>query len=147
MKNNNAYRLVITLFCLMLLTVNSHAKEYNTLFVTEVTSVFDADTFRVNIKDVPPIIGQRMPVRILGVDAPEIRGKCQAEKVKARLAKQFTVEQLRSAKIIELRNVRRGKYFRLLANVYIDGKNLADSLIQAGHARAYEGGKRQGWCQ
>lgn len=118
MKNNSTYRLVITLFCLMLLTANGHAKEYGTLLVTEVTSVFDADTFRVNIKDVSPIIGQRMPVRVLGVDAPEIRGKCQAEKVKARLAKQFTVEQLRSAKTIELRNVRRGKYFRLLANVY-----------------------------
>ena len=86
-------------------------------------------------------------MRVLGVDAPEIRGKCQSEKVKARLAKQFTVHALRSAKTIELRNIQRGKYFRILADVFVDGKNLADSLIKAGHARKYDGGKRLGWCK
>ena len=95
----------------------------------------------------PAIIGERIPVRVLGVDAPELRGKCQSEKVKAREAKQYTVQALRSAKTIELRNMQRGKYFRILADVYVDGKNLAESLIKAGHARAYDGGKRLGWCK
>ena len=43
--------------------------------------------------------------------------------------------------------MQRGKYFRILADVYIDGKNLADDLIKAGHARSYDGGKRLGWCK
>lgn len=46
---------------------------------------------------------------------------------------------------IELRNIQRSKYFRILADVYIDGVSLADNLIQSGHARPYDGGKRLGW--
>jgi micrococcal nuclease len=41
----------------------------------------------------------------------------------------------------------RGKYFRILADVYVDGENLTDLLISAGHARPYDGGKREGWCE
>ncbi|MFK5949704.1 MAG: thermonuclease family protein [Methylococcales bacterium] len=121
-------------------------KTYGSVIVAEVTSIYDADTFRVNIQDYPPIVGEHMSIRVLGIDAPEIRGKCESEKKRARQAKQFTVQALRSAKIIELRNIKRGKYFRLLANVYVDGQNLAQQLINAGHARPYDGGKRAGWC-
>ena len=118
----------------------------DTIIINEVTSIYDADTFRVDIDKWPGIIGERIPVRVLGIDAPEIRGKCEQEKLKARSAKQFTVEQLRKAKVIELRNIQRGKYFRLLADVYVDNKSLSDLLIKSGHARRYDGGTRQGWC-
>ena len=136
-------RLFILLLCLLSFSVT--AKDYGNATVSEVTSIYDADTFRVNLSGYRPIIGER--VRVLGVDAPEIRGKCQSEKIKAREAKQYTVQALRSAKAIELRNIQRGKYFRILADVYVDGKNLADGLIKAGHARSYDGGKRLGWCK
>ena len=43
--------------------------------------------------------------------------------------------------------MQRGKYFRILADVYVDGISLADNLIKAGHARVYDGGKRLGWCK
>ncbi len=29
----------------------------------------------------------------------------------------------------------------------LDGNNLANRLIQSGHARTYDGGKRLGWCE
>ena len=140
---------LITLLLICLLPFSSSAKSYGNVTVSEVTSIYDADTFRVNIKGYPAIVGERVPVRVLGVDAPELRGKCESEKVKARESKQFTVQALRSAKTIELRNMQRGKYFRILADVYVyvDGKNLAGSLIKAGHARVYDGGKRLGWCE
>ena len=134
-------------FLIIFVSFTAYAKDYGNVTVSEVTSIYDADTFRVNIKGYPPIVGERIPVRVLGVDAPELSGKCEAEKIKAIQAKQFTVQALRSAKIIELRNIQRGKYFRILANVYVDDKNLADSLIKAGHARVYDGGKRLGWCK
>lgn len=114
--------------------------------VDEVTSVYDGDTFRVNIHAWPSVVGQRMPVRISGIDAPELRGKCDAEKQLARKAKQFTVEALRSAKVIELRDIDRGKYFRIVADVYVDGENLAKQLIDSGLAVPYSGGTRQSWC-
>lgn len=116
------------------------------LEITRITSIYDADTFRVNIADWPQIVGQRIPVRVNGIDAPEIRGKCEQEKQLAQTAKQHTVDLLTSAKVIELRNIKRGKYFRLIADVYADGKSLADSLIENNFARIYNGGKRGGWC-
>ena len=62
------------------------------------------------------------------------------------MAKQYAVQVVRAAKLVELRNIKRGKYFRLLADVYADGKNLAEGLIESGHAIAYDGGKRSAWC-
>ena len=138
-------RILILIFSLLSFSI--HAKDYGNVTVSEVTSIYDADTFTVNIEGYPPIVGERIAVRLLGVDTPEIKGKCESEKIKAREAKQFTVQAIRSAKTIELRNIQRGKYFRILANVYLDGNNLANSLIQSGHARAYDGGKRLGWCE
>jgi endonuclease YncB( thermonuclease family) len=135
------------LIILALFAGNLCAKEYGSVTVLEVTSIYDADTFRVNIVGWPPIIGERDPIRLKGVDAPEIKGKCQSEKEAARKAKQYTVQALRSARSIELRNMERGKYFRVLSDVYMDGRNLSDALIEAGYARSYDGGKRMGWCE
>lgn len=137
------------IFCLLLISLNANAvqKEYGSILVSEVTSIYDADTFRVNIKGYPAIVGERIPVRLLGIDAPEMRGKCTKEKLLARKAKQFTVEVLRKAKIIELKNIKRGKYFRILAYVFVDNKDLGKLLINEGHARIYDGGKRMGWCE
>ena len=139
-----------SIIVLLLLTITFHInakpKEFGTVIVEEVTSIYDADTFRVNIKNFPPIAGHHIPIRVLGIDAPEIRGKCNKEIELARKAKKFTVEKLRSAKFIELHNIKRGKYFRILAQVIVDGKNLGQLLIKSGHARPYNGGSRLGWC-
>lgn len=121
-------------------------KTYGSVLVDEIPSVYDGDTFRVNINAWPGIIGYRVPVRIDGIDTPELRGKCQAEKDLARKAKQFTVSMLRSAKKIELRNMKRGKYFRIVANVSIDGMDLGEKLIREGLAIKYDGRGQTIWC-
>jgi micrococcal nuclease len=121
-------------------------KLYGSETVQVVTSIYDADTFRVDIKGWPPIIGKHVPIRANGFDAPEMRGKCQKEKDQARLAKQLTVQTLRDAKVIELRNMKRGKYFRVIADVYVDGKSLKDIQVKSGLSRLYSGGKRLSWC-
>ena len=102
---------------------------YGNVIVDEVTSIYDGDTFRVNINSYPPIIGKKMSIRLNGVDTPEIKGKCTKEKTLARKAKQLTVSTLRGAKKVELRNMQKGKYFRIVADVYADNKSLADILI------------------
>jgi len=126
--------------------VGINDKTYGSALVESVTSIYDGDTFRVNIKGWPSIVGEHIPIRIMGIDTPELRGKCQAEKSLARQAKQHTVAMLREARKIELRDVKRGKYFRLLATVYVDGKSLGDSLFQKGLAAAYDGGAKKNWC-
>lgn len=111
---------------------------------------YDGDTSTFNLPSWPPIIGKKISVRILGIDTPEIRGKCSKEKilaVKARdVVRAILDDAKREGKTIELRNMRRGKYFRILANVYVEEMSIAKFLIYQGLARVYDGGKRKGWC-
>jgi len=152
---NNSYiispvfRFTVLLFLVtsvVSLSVSAASQFYADVIVSDVTSIYDADTFKVNIKHWPDVIGKHISIRVLGVDAPEIRGKCASEKAAARKAKQFTVQFLRAGQVVELRSIKRGKYFRLLAAVYVDGNNLADALVKAKLARPYDGGRRLGWC-
>ena len=132
---------------LILVSFSINATEYGNATVSEVRSVYDGDSFRADINTWPDIIGKHVPIRVLGIDTPEMRGKCDAEKILARQAKQHTVALLRSGNVIQLTNMQRGKYFRILANVIIDGVSLGDSLLSSGLARVYDGGKRGGWCE
>ena len=50
---------------------------------------------------------------------------------------------LKDADQIVLRNMERGKYFRIAADVIVDGENLSDLLIGAGMAIRYNGGKKE----
>ena len=138
--------MLLKFILLILVGFSVNATEYGNATVSEVRTIYDGDSFRVTINGWPDIIGKSVPIRMLGVDTPEMRGKCEAEKILARQAKQHTVALLRSGKVIELTNMQRGKYFRILANVIIDGKSLGDSLVSNGLARIYDGGKRGGWC-
>ena len=58
-------------------------------------------------------------------------------------ARDALVERLRQAKVIDLREVERGKYFRLVAEVIADGENLSDVLLERGLAWPYDGGTRE----
>lgn len=113
--------------------------------IDEVSSIYDGDTFRVTIRAWPAVAGQRVPVRLYGIDTPEMRDKRPHVRELARRAKQFSVAQLRNGKHIELRQIRRDKYFRLLAEVWIDNRSLGDQLIRAGLAKAYDGGTKNPW--
>ena len=42
------------------------------------------------------------------------------------------MERLRQAKVIDLREVERGKYFRLVAEVIADGENMSDWMLESG---------------
>lgn len=123
-------------------------KNFGNAIVSEIISIYDGDTFRANIKNYPKIIGERMSIRINGIDTPEIRGKCKKEKQLALKAKQATVKALRNAKIIELKNMKRDKYFRILADVYTDNKDIGQLLIDNNLAVKYDGGtKVKDWCK
>ncbi len=151
--NRTLSQYVAILLVASMLSVTLHAesisdKVYGSAVVSEVTSIYDGDTFRANLKGYPEIIGYRIGVRINGIDTPEMRGQCQKEKNLARQAKELTVTQLRGAKKIELRNMKRGKYFRIVADVYVDGKSLGEMLVKRSLAVPYDGGhKGKDWCK
>jgi endonuclease YncB( thermonuclease family) len=76
-----------------------------------------------------------------------MKGACYQEILKAREAKKFTVQALRSAKKIELKNMSRDKYFRIDADVFVDDVDLAQELIKHQLGVAYSGGIKPDWCQ
>ena len=141
-------RVFVILCCSLLIATTCHAKNrsYGNAIVSDIVSIYDGDTFTVNIRDWPAVAGERISVRIAGIDTPELRSRCDSEKSKARAAKQFTVSILRNAKHIELQNLQRDKYFRLLSEVWVDGKNLGQQLLDGGFAVPYSGKTKVDWC-
>ena len=109
---------------------------------------YDGDTITFNLPNLHPIIGKKIAVRVNGIDTPEIRGKCDKEKYDAEQAKSMVEDFLKDAENIDLKNMGRGKYFRIVADVYADGENLAEALVDSGMAVRYNGGKKNvRWCE
>lgn len=109
---------------------------------------YDADTITFDIPNVHPLIGKNISIRVRHIDTPEIKGKLPCEKDAARTAKKLIENLLKKAKRIDLENADKDKYFRILADVVIDGKSLKDILLKNNLAYVYEGKTKQklNWC-
>jgi endonuclease YncB( thermonuclease family) len=85
-------------------------------------------------------------VRVRGIDAPEIDGKCREEKMLATAATDRLRELVADGTLL-LSNIEPDKYGgRVLSEVATGGKDVGAEMLQAGLARPYEGGLRGGWC-
>jgi len=112
----------------------------------QVVDVYDGDTFKIDLPSMHPLFGDDLSIRLLGVDTPEMRGTTDEVKALAMQAQQVTEKALKGASKIELRNPQRGKYFRIVSEVWIDGESLADMLKTKGLAKDYDGeGARPEW--
>jgi micrococcal nuclease len=111
-----------------------------------VERVIDGDTFEA-VAHVWPGHSVRVAVRIRGVDAPEIRSRCPAEREAAQAARR-ALEELFGGGPVLLGNIGGGKYYgRVLADVTAhDGRPAAEVLLAGGLARSYQGGQRAAWC-
>ena len=111
----------------------------------EVVRAIDGDTLEVKVRI---WLGQELTtnVRVRGIDAPEMKGRCQKEKEMARAAAGRLAEV--AAGTVRLSNVEADKYGgRVLADVEtIDGAGLARLMLASGFVRAYDGGARGPWC-
>ena len=110
--------------------------------------VIDGDTFAAAVK-LDTDISITVRVRIINIDTPEINGDCEYEIDAAHRAKDRLAELLAVGDVVELQNVKDDKYLgRIDANVILsDGRDVGRVLVDGGFARAYDGGKRQGWCE
>ncbi len=107
-----------------------------------IASIYDGDTFKINLNCSLAVYCEKVPVRVLGVDTPEIKGQTAREKELAQQAKEFTKKFLEKEPI-RLSNCGRDKYFRLLCDVTNgEGKNLAKELIKANLGYSYYGGTK-----
>lgn len=85
-------------------------------------------------------------IRIIGLDAPEMHGRCPLETQMARAARDRLAVLLQDGATIWRRG--RDRYGRALAVVHdAAGRDVAQLLVSEGLARAYNGrGPRRGWC-
>jgi micrococcal nuclease len=116
------------------------------LYLAYLITVTDGDTFKARV---PVWQGIEIvtAVRVNGIDAPEVMGKCDFEKVKAEEATAALTYFLQTGKNVTLQNVKDDKYSgRVVADVLVDGKSLASEMIRTGLVRKYNGGTRSGWC-
>lgn len=112
-----------------------------------VRRVVDGDTVDVEIIlwDVPAV-RLDMRVRVLGMDSPEKRSKCKAERSAAWRASRRLKELI--GERVRLLAIKRDKYAgRVDAKVVTaEGVDVAETMIREGLARRYSGGRRQPWC-
>ena len=111
--------------------------------VKALVKIVDGDTFDCDIDLGFSVVLAKQRIRLVGVDTWESRTRNKAEKAKGMLAKKFTRDMLEGAKEITLKSHGKGKYGRVLGEVYCDDKCLNEELKSEGHAYEYFGGKKK----
>ena len=124
---------------IMLLSINLFAED---IVIKNINSVYDGDTFKVDLNCDIKLLCNDIPVRVLGIDTPEIRGTTGNVKSQSLEAKRVTTEFLGSGKIT-LEDCKRDKFFRLLCKVKKGETYLSDVLIQRNLAKPYFGGTKE----
>jgi len=110
--------------------------------------VFDGDTFAA-VAHVDKNTDINVRVRIANVDTPEMHGACEYETQRANMARMRLMEIIPNGATVELKNIKDDKYAgRIDANVILpDGRDVGKILISEKLGRAYNGGRRMGWCE
>jgi endonuclease YncB( thermonuclease family) len=99
--------------------------------------IVDGDTIRIGAEE----------IRLTGFDTPETASaKCRSERRAGRAAKRVLAELLHKRRLI-LQRRGTDKYGRTLARGEIGGRDVAQLMIESGHARRYVGGRRKNWCR
>ena len=133
------------LFCFSLLNADNFDD-------VKVVSVYDGDTFKVNLPCMQDIFCRDISVRVYGVDTPEMKTQNSCEKKKAKEAQTLTKEILSKGPVL-LKNCKRDKYFRLLCDVSVLGQNqgydLSEELVNNHLAVRYYGETKAevDWCK
>jgi len=131
----------------------------NNFCQVKVERVYDGDTFFVNIPKVHSLFGKTLGIRVKGIDTPELRGGTKESKARGILARDFAANLLKKAKRVDLKDCTRGKFFRIVCDVYLSGLtkpkddenkyldgdyissgsvSLATELLKAGLAEVYD---------
>lgn len=127
----------------------SYAIDSDTYFSGPVSArverVIDGDTFEATATI---WLGQQIAVRvrIAGIDAPELRARCDDERRRAEVARDYLSKRIEGGEV-RLSAVRYDKYGGRVDAAVADGRgDIGGGMIRAGLARIYDGGHREGWC-
>ena len=115
----------------------------------KVTRAVDGDTVEVQVKWLPVELGDKLKIRIYGVDTPEkgARASCPAEAQLGLAATNFTKKFI-TGKSVSVEIKEWDKFGgRVLGDVIVNNKSLRNELIKNGFAREYFGDKKKSWCE
>jgi endonuclease YncB( thermonuclease family) len=112
----------------------------------DVIRTIDGDTFEARVH-LSPGLDVTTHVRLRGIDAPELKARCDKELRMAEAASN-ALRNLLAEGEVTISNVGPDKYQgRVDADVATRRTpNVSAALLAGGFARAYDGGHRSGWC-
>lgn len=110
-------------------------------YKAKITKVIDGDTIRADIDLGFDIILYKQTIRLYGVDAPESRTRDLEEKYYGNLAKDFLKRYIKNNNIVILKTKldKKGKFGRILGEIYLNNLNLNQLLIDENLAVSYHG--------
>ena len=104
----------------------------------KVVRVYDGDTVKAVGHDI------EIKVRLVGIDAPETsKGKRKAGQPFGRKAEKY-LAQLVLNKVVDIRGYGSDRYGRILAEIYIEEKNINLEMVKTGYAEVYNGSPPRG---
>ena len=100
-----------------------------------VTKVYDGDTVTVDIDLGFGVHLKKQRLRLLGINAPEVRGDSRTQGLASRdfLRKKILKKNI----VVKTHKDKKGKYGRLLAEIFLDKENINQLLLSEGHAIVY----------
>ena len=112
----------------------------------DVLRVIDGDTFEARVH-LWPGLDITTKIRLRGIDAPELRARCPAERTMAEAARDALADMLAEG-AVGISAVTPDKYGgRVVADAATRSvANVSAELQAKGLARGYRGGRRLGWC-
>jgi endonuclease YncB( thermonuclease family) len=108
--------------------------------VVGIVSIFDGDSLTVQIS-LGRHLKDRWTLRLARINTPELRDADPALKAKAYEARDYLRGRLEAAMAagadVIIHSVKLEKYGRALSELFVDGVNINDELVQKGYAVTY----------
>ena len=106
--------------------------------------VVDGDTVDVDIDLGFGVWLQKQRIRMYGIDAPESRTSDDVEKIYGMAAKEFVIKWTNSGNLV-LKTFKdgKGKYGRILGELWYHDVNINQIMIEEHHAVAYHGQSKE----
>lgn len=87
----------------------------------------------------------RVPLRLIGIDSPEIRSSNPKEKALALAGREALQEKILGRMVRVDMIPKKDKFGRLLCKLWVDDECINDWALANGFAQAYDGGKKAAW--
>jgi micrococcal nuclease len=114
-------------------------------YKVNIVKVVDGDTVDVDIDLGFGMVYKKQRVRLLGIDTPESRTRDLVEKKFGKASKKHLKTILEEAESIELVSHDKGKFGRILGDLFIGSNETSvnQQMINDHHAVAYTGGNKE----